>query len=360
MAAFNLADRYRSAGLSSTPDILGRRSEAFESLRKSVDVHVVIDLARMYFGLAVPRGSDWFSEEFRKTDATFSLIDNAREAAVIASALLEAAASDGRMIAPLAVTTAAGGKSRSSTLKDGLVDKMKLAIRENAIGMRNTPAIDATRIKQPTKTKTPDELTALQTAHDLGKVVALLKKVGDEGQAGAKALAEQVASVVTPLAAQVNSLREEVEILWWYVGGWTRLTDKPFADLELGQAALFAGIDLADMSRSVTGPAAAPALLQRVVTGSRKGKAGKVVIRDLVAGIPEGDLPNLKASDNVKENADVCIVLGALQKIQEIGGDGAWQSAFVKSTDLAEDISFEPLELAMQVFRERLLLRALG
>ncbi len=51
-------------------------------------------------------------------------------------------------------------------------------------------------------------------------------------------------------------------MLWWHVGGWSRLLDKPFAELDLGLAAVLAGVDMADMSRSAAGPAATPAILQ--------------------------------------------------------------------------------------------------
>ena len=68
-------------------------------------------------------------------------------------------------------------------------------------------------------------------------------------------------------------------MLWWYVGGWCRAFDKPFADLDLGLAAVLAGIDMAEMSRSATGPAAAPAIFQRILSSGRRPRPQKSPLR---------------------------------------------------------------------------------
>ena len=110
MTGFNLADNYRAAGLTAGPDVLRTRQEPFDKLRKAIDPGTAIDLTRLYFGLPVPRGTDWFRDAFGEADASFSLVDNAREASVLAAGLLESASADGKIYAALAIlTTAAGG-----------------------------------------------------------------------------------------------------------------------------------------------------------------------------------------------------------------------------------------------------------
>lgn len=172
-------------------------------------------------------------------------------------------------------------------------------------------------------------------------------------------LATQVFSVVKPLAAQVLTLREEVEMLWWHVGGWSRVLEKPFAQLELGLAAVFAGIDMAEMSRTETGPAAAPAIFQRTLAAGRKGKTAKIAIRDAVDALPQNAFDRLTLPDALGTVPDICPVLTAFAKAREIGAGPAWHASFGKATGLDAGLAFVPLDLAMQAFRERLLLRVL-
>jgi hypothetical protein len=44
-----------------------------------------------------------------------------------------------------------------------------------------------------------------------------------------------------------------------------------------------------------------------------------------------------------------------LTKAEEIGSGSAWHAAFKKASGLEATIQFSPLELAMQVYRESLL-----
>jgi hypothetical protein len=64
VTGFNFADNYRSAGLTTHPDALRTRQEPFDKLREAIDPQTAIDLTRLYFGLSVPRGTDWFRECF--------------------------------------------------------------------------------------------------------------------------------------------------------------------------------------------------------------------------------------------------------------------------------------------------------
>jgi hypothetical protein len=307
-----------------------------------------------------PGGSDWFRDAFGETDASFSLIDNAREASVLAAGLLEGAAADGKIYAALATLTAAASGLRTPDVRPDLIDMMRLAIQEKAIGARQQEAADPQRIKPPAATKISAELTALIQAPEIGKASTLLKQVSEESAEIARALVDQMRAVFQPLTAQVLTLREEVEMLWWHIGGWSRLLDKPFADIDLGLAAVLAGIDMADMSQSATGPVAAPAIFQRTLTLNRKPKTVKIAIKDVVDALPKDRLDHLQLPNALGTAApDICPVLTAFWKAKEIGASPAWHASFAKATGLDAGSTFAPLDLAVQSYRERLLLRSL-
>jgi hypothetical protein len=47
-------------------------------------------------------------------------------------------------------------------------------------------------------------------------------------------------------------------------------------------------------------------------------------------------------------------------KAEDIGNGSSWHAAFKKATGLDATIEFQPLELAMQVYREALLIAKVG
>lgn len=359
MAGFNLADNYRAAGLTPGPDILRTRQEPFEKLRQAIDPKMAIDLVRLYFGLAVPLGTDWFRDAFLAADPSFSLFDNAREASVLAAGLLDAAANDGKIYAALATITTAACGHRQPPVRLDLIDLMRFAILERAVSTRQNPPINTNQIKLPAATKLSADLTALNQAPEIAKASALLKQVSEESAETTQTLTRQVFAVVQPLAAQVLTLREEVEMLWWYIGGCCRAFDKPFADFELGLAAVLAGIDMAEMSRSSAGPAAAAAILQRILSVGRNSNSDKVTVRQAVDALPQDQIDSLKLPRILDALPDICPVLTAYAKAKEIGASPAWHEAYAKATGVRAEDVFAPLELAVQAFRERLLLQAL-
>ncbi len=314
MVSFNFADNYRAAGLATNPDVLRTRQKPFNKLRQAIDPKTAIDLTRLYFGLSVPRGTDWFRDVFGETDVSFSLIDNAREAAVLAAGLLEAAATDGKVYAALATLTTAASGLRQPLVRPQLIDAMRFAIQESAVRARQQAPVDLSTITQPAESKMSTELTALAQAPDLQKASTLLKQVSDAAAGTTGTLANQVVSVVRPLASEVLLLREEVEMLWWHVGGWSRQLEKPFADLELGLACVLAGVDMADISRSPTGPAAAPAFLQRTLAAGREPKTTKIAIKDIVDALAREQFDRLKLPDALGPVPEICPVLTAFAK----------------------------------------------
>jgi hypothetical protein len=149
-------------------------------------------------------------------------------------------------------------------------------------------------------------------------------------------------------------------MLWWHIGGWSRLLEKPFADLAPGLAAVLAGVDLADMSRSAVGPVAAPAILQRTLAAGRKTQNAKITINNAVEALPQDLFDRLKLDHRLSTVPEICPVLTAFAKANEIGPGPTWHTAFAKATKLEAKSAFAPLDLAMQAYRERLLLCALN
>lgn len=360
MAGFNFADRYKAAGLAPGPDIIRLRQEPFNKLRKAMSVDRVITLIRLLFELPEPdeNNSTWLREAFAETDPSFTMLDNAREAAVLSSCLLSAAFQErdkGHIEAGLAVLTMAAN-NRTPHVMPTLINDAQHHLDSLSVEMRTPPEVDVAKIRRPAQSKIPGEADEFAKAPDWNKTAALFKKASEEYQAGVGTLAQQTFSVVSQLVRYAELLREELEMLWWYVGGWSKVLDKPFGELDLSVAAVMAGIDLAALVRTPPGPVAARAILHRLIWTGRKSKAASIPVKDAVDALPDDTLQQLKFGDALKSVPDLCPVLTALQKATEIGKGTAWHGAFRRVTSLKEDFAFKPLDLAMQVYREAMLI----
>jgi hypothetical protein len=357
---FHFADSYRSAGMTTSADTLRMRQEPFGSIRKTIDPHLASDLVRLYFGMPPLRDTDWFRDAFGATDSSFSLIDNAREVSVLAAGLLEAAVLDGKVYAALATLTASASGLRQPSVRQDLLGKMGSAIQQLAVNARRQVSINPNIIDLPGASKLSAELVALGQSPEIGRASGLIKKVSDESTEIVNSLAGQVRSVTTPLASQVAALHEEVEMLWWHIGGWSRLLDVPFSSVDPGVAAILAGVDMADMSISLLGPAAASALLLRTIASGRKGGSKAIAIGDAVDVFPHEKIDRVITSELPKAAADICPVLNALSTVKGTGPGTSWRTSFARTTGLDARSTLSPINLAMQTYRERLLLRSLA
>ena len=167
-----------------------------------------------------------------------------------------------------------------------------------------------------------------------------------------------VENTLSPLVDQVQDLREEVSILWWHIGGFSRILDKPFTELEPSLAVVMAGLDIADLTRTLAGPAAAPAILERTIRMLPPKSVKKVSVAEAVNAFPEESLGVLELPDNLRSNSDIFPVLAGFMKKQEIGDSPAWEAGYAKAVHLEPSIEISPLALSMQVYREKALLLA--
>lgn len=355
MPSYNFADQYKAAGLNPGPEIIKLRQEPFDKIQKGLNTTMVLDLTRLYFGFPTPNGTEWFSEAFRVTDASFSMIDNDREASVLAACLLAAALDAGNICAGLAPIVATAAGSRVPLVRHQFIEDARRALDIHSINSRQQIAADVSKIKQPVKSKVAAAVDAYLPAPDWNKSGDAIKLAANESFEATNTLANQVYSVISPLAKQVQDLREEVSMLWWYIGGWSRVLEKPFSELDVGLAALMAGLDLAHLTLGESGPVAARAILYRLLISSTAGENKKIALKSAVDALPPGTFQQLEIPNTLDNVSDLCPVLAAMAKADEIG-NGAWYTAFKKATYLDAGTKFLLIELAMQVYRELLLL----
>jgi hypothetical protein len=356
MEAMGIADVYRAAGLTLTPEAMKLRQPPYDTLKKDLPLSRAIELSRFLFGLSQRPQGDWFFKAFNGADATFSMVENEREAAVLAGAILAASAAASNAESALAPLCTAACGTRKPLVVPALLGFLEKQLADEAIAERIVAKVG--RISAPAVGKAGGEASQLAQTGDWTKASTVINQVINDGHAAVTSVAGAADAAVSVLQDQLDVLREEVGMLWWHVGGVSRKTNEAFADLEPGCAAILAGIDMSDLSSTLVGPYAAKAILQKTLQAGRSGKLGSVTLNESVEALAIDKLTDITGNPKLAGIGDVAPVLFAVAKRQE-NGPGAWKQAFQNATGIDAEAKFSALELAVQAYRERQLLSGL-
>jgi hypothetical protein len=347
--AITLADIYQGANITLQADIFALRRQSVTAMKDALtDEHSTV-LARLYFGLQITdEDAEWFRSEVGKNDPMFSLVQNGREAAVLSESILWEAVQGGDAFAATVVLSA-----ESSGLRAPVVNAQHIAAFRttlNNMAVRERSSIQAKIKSLPPSTITADQFAG---AASLPAAAALYGQANDELRKTAQSAFTETQKILASTVDQLEEAREEVDILWWLIGGWSRRLDCPFNSLSPGTAAVAVGVDLADLSRGVEGPFAATSLIRRALLPLKKPRGGKISFASLGDALKEEEFKSLDICSSLTNLGDLCPVLTAASKSAEMG-HGAWFTSFEKITGLQAKSDLDVEILALQAMRERI------
>lgn len=352
MVNFEFADRYAEAGLSPTPQVITSRQAPAQRIVDDATDAQILDLVGAYYGSP---GLDltWLRAEFAQEDVSFSLVNNEREARVLAACMLGTLVAKGLPKAILAVLIGNVGGHRRPPESPWLIRDAQAALQARSVEERRPSKVE-TKIAHTAVPKLSDEIAAIPV-NDWPALLITLGKIRTEAQGSDRTTSSQATAALTALDLQVRYLREESQMLWWLTGGHSRSLVRSFADFGPQQAALVGAVDLGELTTvSNIGPVAAPAMIERIVAMAKKPKG--TVSRDLASAVDGLTVQDLK-SLNVfagKLSPRLAPVTAALDLARTIG-IGDWHARFRELTGLEATVDFDPVALGEQVYREHLL-----
>ncbi len=347
------ADYYASEGLSPTGEIILVREAATKRVVEEINKAQVLQLTELYYG-AEGLDLSWFREEYAKEDASFSLQSNAREARVLAGAVLDQLVDDEYSVALLSIVAGHVVNHRKPTEGKALPHKAAEALAAACVEQRAPKSVD-TKVIPTAIPKFAEEIAGI-TASDWPSLLAILTKIRSEAASSQKTTAGQASNALGELNRQLKLMREESQMLWWIFGGHSRSLQRSFSQLNFSQAAISSAIDLGALTTvSPLGPVAAPAMLERLIALAKKPKsATNKALSSAIDGMEREDLNrfDLTAPAKVPERiAPVTTAIGLARTI----GLGSWHSRFKDVTGLDASIEFDSVDLATQLYREHLL-----
>jgi hypothetical protein len=177
-------------------------------------------------------------------------------------------------------------------------------------------------------------------------------------EAAARASENAVTTLAAGVEASLSSARgdvvrlaEEVDMLWWHLGDWHELLEKPRSGALAATKMLASGIELGAFVRQLPGPYGAYGILRRI---SGAASDDNTTLRGVVGSLCQDDARKL--SKNIPSSSKSLFpVHAAIQSVAERGAAGC-ESEFVKAVPDVVDIEMSFFDLGIQAYRERALI----
>jgi hypothetical protein len=350
------ADWYRRVSIDPKAEDLPKRWQGVTAFVQKSTFANICDLARQFFGLPTKEAQFLakFRDAFKAADAAFPLRDNGAELQVLAGATLAAHLqfTNGEEISAALVMVCTSFSSHRKPPVPEIVSLAEKMLSDRAAKLR----------------RKDDEQELPEV--DLDDVIKNLKNVLSGNNLGV--LQGPLIDVLQPLAKAVvdivgwaedvqrkQELRgEESDILWWLFSESSRDLRCRFEKLKSPSACFIAGKELADLTRELPGPYAAEAFLDKAINLAHPDISSEIVLSDAVAACPTPWQTQLVGDSNLDAILDLCPIHLAVRRCVEAGGKkAAWATTFATSAGFKSTVRIEPRQLALQMFRERLLIR---
>ena len=351
MDEFKFADRYAQAGLAPSGPLIVAREESARRIVSTIIDSNILDLVAAYYG-STDVDLAWFRDEFAKEDPSFSLVNNEREARVLAAAILGNLIDDENPKAILSVIAGNIAGHRPPSEAQWLLPSAKTAFGQLAVIDRKPKDVN-TKVTSSFTSKLTEEVSSLP-GNDWAALLVILGKIRAESQNSNKTISTQSTNALSEINRQMQIMREESQILWWLFGGHSRSLERSFSAISLPQAAIVGAVDLGCLTTfSELGPIAATAVLERVLSSAKKAKGQTLCeLAAAVDGLPVEDAARLEVFAELPPR--LAPVTAAIH-LSRTMGPGNWHARFQENTGLSASIQFDPLALSEQLYREHLL-----
>jgi GTPase-associated system helical domain len=346
---------YRKAKIQPRSEDLLARVKAIEAFTKKIDEPKAAELVRYFVGISPKETTvtDAFTKELLATDAAFPTENNTVEMQVLCGAaiasILEQPSALADSAALMVNSAAAEGFKKPVILPDIIqLARSYLATRSEALRKIDTRR-KFTVSKYEQLIDAVKNAAGTNSAQQLQQPLESLLKSMCDAINNVATLAEHASQVLERADAV---LLEESNVIWWVFGGQSRDTGERFATLPPGFAAVLAGKELADLTRS-PGPKAAPAYLDKQLDEHRNKK---IKLTDLIEEISKDWLKELKPA---KDFLDLAPVMFVLSNVND-GLDTPLAVQLAKRQLNVSSSAVDTLTIAMQVYTETLCLRTAG
>jgi len=331
----HFSDWYRVIEIEPRGDDILKRWSGVETFVGVLDTFKALDTVRLFVGtpLGNPEFKDELANTFQKADPAFPMRENDLELRVLAGAILV---------------------HHLNTKKGNLADAIALGISTGScVPLRaNVLISDVWAIAQEYMAQ---EGQAIRS-HRQTSVIKLQDPKPEQLLAAVQTVMKGTNDIFSEVDDMLATLREQGDILWWLHAGISRDTESMYRDMEIPEASVYAGKELSDLTALLPGPVSAPAVLDSLLSIISSPLPQAVALDAAINKLDRG-WKEARVVEAGGEADGLTPVHLALRKSVEAS---AWVRAFEQATgSKVKNAKFGPVDLAMQMYQERLLLRAI-
>lgn len=352
---------YGRLGLSTDADLIKRRSDGVSTSSEALELKDVPPLLRVAFRLNKAVESGEFLEPFGAEDPTFDVEVSDREASLLAAAILDHHVEQKTALSPtvaLSIVTTAVGGTRRPEVHDGLVSNSEEMLARYQGKTLTIP-------EERNYRKQPDTLTsAIKSVGEVNTnyynqasphIVAALQEVGKFTEAVSLAAAKSDIEIL----GYIRGLERELHLYWWVSGGWSTEAAEPFRKLQTSEAAVHCGKELADKASKDIGLFSAPALIDMILERGRSSEElSKSPLKSYAIAGSQSWRRRVFSDVSTGPISDILAVSTALGLASDSGDADDWHPRFWRITSIPVEADFDPVALALQLYRERLVAKA--
>lgn len=295
---------------------------------------------------------DEFRHAFKKRDVAFPMTGNDHELAVLSGCALAAAMlTDGEIGAQVGtyVLAASACGKRNPAVAIDLLGMASHVVAVAAMELRRRPPLVELKLPGDPKQTIDEAIKALEESAEGPNIIRAIREIATQST-NQSAPARKVMRAVEQMKSVITIQDEELQILWWLIGGWSREFEVSFKDLPADAKPVILAKEMADMTAREVEPPALRALFSKA--GIASGK--RLTIPSAVNACGDDRLKVLMPSS--MPCATLTPVHTAVSKAVETGCGDAWVAGWSAASGFPADAKVNALDLALQVHRERLFL----
>ena len=237
------------------------------------------------------------------------------------------------------------------------VDGELLVVARNAIinaARQSRLVLADKKITAPPGKDLKATIDALQKGFNENTTRAAFDEVIADFRDGLMKTASSAADAHQSLRGDVVRLAEEVDMLWWHVGDWSEVLDRPRSDLPQEAIGVVSGVEIGDLVRQVPGPYGAYGIMRRTLG---KTSDAKTKLEGAVSSLGD-DVKKL--ARHLPQSAFSVFPIHAAMRLAVDWGQDGWAAAFERAVSDVKHFELSYFELAVQTFRERVLIKCGG
>jgi hypothetical protein len=324
---------------------------ASNTVLSAAPLPLVESISKTAFGLASVADANWAKLQAQLTDAGATLnLENAQQLQLLSAGLLMRLMSGNggtAAQAALVVTTTACGNARKPVAAVNLGEQAEENILRLSNDGRKRPDLSA----RPTPPAIMfSKIRPLLETINADNLDNAFKAAATEINGGLKKVAEGFSTTLSAAQRTIAVQDEELQHLWWLVGGRSIERNVPFSELDGSAKPLMLAKELAAATQLIPGPTALRALFNKAGVGEKPIQ--------IVKAINACDIEWLRSIDGREGASSVAFPLHtAVNRRLETGDTEQWIAGWCGATGIKADHKVSANELAVLFFRERLLRR---